>query len=90
MSTRKQGKGAASPVIDWVAFGRRVRRLRGFETTQREFAGRIGISQKYVSDMELGKVEVGAEILLRIACEFGKTIEWLLIGEDKPSPTTRQ
>jgi len=25
-----------------------------------------------------GKVEVGAEILLRIAREFGRTMEWLL------------
>ncbi len=31
-----------------------------------------------------GKVEVGAEILLRIAREFGKPIEWLLTGEDRP------
>jgi len=36
--------------------------------------------------MELGKVEVGAEILLRIAFEFGRTIEWLLTGEDRPGP----
>jgi hypothetical protein len=35
----------------------------------------------YVSDMELGKVEIRAEILLRISQEFGKTIEWLLTGE---------
>jgi len=29
-----------------------------------------------------GKVEVGAEILLRIARQFGGTMEWLLNGED--------
>jgi len=28
------------------------------------------------------KVEIGAEILLRIAREFGRTMEWLLTGED--------
>jgi len=33
--------------------------------------------------MELGKVEIGAEILLRIAREFGR-MEWLLTGEDRP------
>ena len=27
--------------------------------------------------MEHGKVEIGAEILLRISREFGKSIEWL-------------
>ena len=51
--------------------------------TQQEFADRIRISQTYVSDMEHGKVEVGAEILLRIAREFGRTMEWLLTGEDR-------
>jgi transcriptional regulator with XRE-family HTH domain len=68
------------------ALGRRVRELRGFDMTQKEFADRIGISQTYVSDMEHGEVEIGAEILLRIALEFDKTIEWLLTGEDHPRP----
>ena len=45
--------------------------------TQQEFAERVGISQNYLSTMERGKVEVGAEILLRIGLEFSKNIEWL-------------
>ncbi len=64
----------------------RIRELRGFYMKQQEFAERIGISQNYVSDMERGKVEIGAEILLRIAREFDKSIEWLLTGEDHPKP----
>ena len=36
--------------------------------------------QNSLSTMEHGKVEVGAEILLRISREFGKSIEWLLTG----------
>ena len=32
----------------------------------------------------VSQVEVGAEILLRIAREFGRTTEWLLTGEDRP------
>jgi transcriptional regulator with XRE-family HTH domain len=51
---------------------------------QKDFADRIGISQTYVSHMEHGEDEIGAEILLRIALEFDKTIEWLLTGEDHP------
>jgi len=35
--------------------------------TQPESAGRIGISQTYVSDVEHGKFEAGAEIVIRIA-----------------------
>jgi transcriptional regulator with XRE-family HTH domain len=75
MSTRKP-----FAVVEWKAVGRRVRELRGFGMTQEEFAKRIGISQNYLSVMERGKVEIGAEILLRISEEFGKTIEWLLTG----------
>jgi len=67
--------------IDWVAVGRRIREIRGFDMTQEEFAQRIGISQNYLSTMERGKVEVGAEILLRISQEFDKRIEWLLTGK---------
>lgn len=70
--------------VDWLAAGRRIRELRGFDMSQKEFARRIGISQNYLSVAERGKVEVGAEILLRIAREFGRTMEWLLTGEDRP------
>ncbi len=69
-------------LVDWTAFGRRLRELRGFDLTQQQFASRLGISQTYISEMEHGNVEVGGEILLRIAREFGKSIEWLLTGEE--------
>ncbi len=70
--------------MSWTAVGRRIRELRGFDLTQAEFAARVGISQTYLSHAERGKGEVGAEILLRIAHEFGRTMEWLLTGEDRP------
>jgi XRE family transcriptional regulator, fatty acid utilization regulator len=68
--------------IDWIAVGRRVRELRGFDVTQSEFAGRIGVSQSYLSAVERGRNEVGAEVLLAISRESGKSIEWLLTGTD--------
>jgi len=68
--------------VDWVAVGHRIREMRGFDMTQEEFAERVGISQNYLSTMERGKVEVGAEILRRISLEFSKNIEWLLTGND--------
>jgi len=40
-----------------------------------------GISQNYLSTMERGKVEIGAEILLRISREFGRNVEWPLTGQ---------
>jgi len=69
--------------VDWTTVGRRIRELRGFDTTQAEFGAALGISQNYVSMMESGRVEIGAEILLRLARKFGKSIEWLLVGEDR-------
>jgi plasmid maintenance system antidote protein VapI len=32
--------------------------------------------------MERGRKEIGAEILLKIARHFGKSLEWLLVGDD--------
>jgi transcriptional regulator with XRE-family HTH domain len=66
--------------VDWKAVGRRIRELRGFDTTQEEFASRVGVSQSYLSTVEHGQVEVGAEVLLAISREFGKSLEWLLTG----------
>jgi transcriptional regulator with XRE-family HTH domain len=68
--------------VDWKLVGRRIRELRGFDLTQAEFARRIGVSQNYLSTMEHGKVQIGAEILLRISQEFRKSIEWLLTGKE--------
>jgi len=68
--------------IDWLAVGRRVRELRGFDLTQADFARRIGVSQSYLSAIELGRNEAGAEVLLSISREFERSIEWLLTGED--------
>jgi transcriptional regulator with XRE-family HTH domain len=63
--------------------GRRIRELRGFDLTQQEFAERIGVSQNYLSAMEHGRFVIGAEIVLTISREFGKSMEWLLTGEDR-------
>jgi transcriptional regulator with XRE-family HTH domain len=78
-STKSKGKHVA---VDWVTVGRRIREMRGFDMTQEQFAKRIGISQNYLSTMERGKVEIGAEILLRISRDFEKSIEWLLTGQE--------
>jgi transcriptional regulator with XRE-family HTH domain len=71
----------AKAIIDWKVVGRRIRELRGFDMTQDDFAKRVGVSQNYLSMMENGKVQIGAEILLNISLQFGKTLEWLLTGE---------
>jgi transcriptional regulator with XRE-family HTH domain len=68
--------------INWESVGRRIRELRGFDLTQSDFAKRIGVSQGYLSMIEHGKGEIGAEVLLALSHEFGKSIEWLLTGKE--------
>lgn len=68
-------------LVDWKAVGRRIRELRGFDLTQGEFASRVGVSQGYLSYVERGTKEIGAETLLRISLEFHRSIEWLLTGK---------
>ena len=80
MSSRAKSR-AKHLSVDWVAVGRRIREIRGFDMTQEDFAERIGISQNYLSTMGRGKGEIGADILLRISREFVNSVEWLLTGE---------
>ena len=68
--------------IAWQKVGRRIRELRGFDATQGEIAQHLGVSQGHFSRMERGEVEIGAEILLNISREFGRSVEWLLTGEE--------
>jgi transcriptional regulator with XRE-family HTH domain len=74
-----QTKGGS---IDWKGVGRRIRELRGFDMTQTEFAQRINVSQSYLSVVEHGHFEIGAEVLLAISRASGKSLEWLLTGKD--------
>jgi transcriptional regulator with XRE-family HTH domain len=80
--SRSNLRDTAEP-LDWESVGRRIRGLRGFYITQAEFARRIGVSQGHLSHMEHGDTEMGAAILLKISREFGKSIEWLLTGEEQ-------
>jgi transcriptional regulator with XRE-family HTH domain len=78
--SRRYSRAKASR-IDWTSVGRRIRGLRGFDITQADFASRIGVSQSYLSAIEHGRNEIGAEVLLAIGREFHKSLEWLLTGE---------
>jgi len=62
----RSASGRRSP---WLLTGRK----EGFSGNRNQ--------QNYLSTMERGKVEIGAEILLRISREFAKSVEWLLTGE---------
>jgi transcriptional regulator with XRE-family HTH domain len=71
-------------LIDLLAIGRRIRELRGFDTSQAIFAKRVGVTQGYLSALERGAKEPGAAVLLAISREFGKSVDWLLTGEIVP------
>jgi transcriptional regulator with XRE-family HTH domain len=72
-----------NPRINLIAVGKRIRQLRGAEMTQAQFAKRIGVAQGYLSSLERGEKEPGAAVLLAISSAFGKSVDWLLTGEDK-------
>lgn len=69
--------------LDLAAVGRRIRHLRGFEMTQQELGHRLGIAQSHLSALEHGEREPCAAVLLAISREFGKSVDWLLTGEEK-------
>jgi len=75
--------------IDLSAIGRRIRELRGFDTSQALFAKRVGVTQGYLSALERGAKEPGASVLLAISREFGKSVDWLLTGETAAKRTTK-
>jgi transcriptional regulator with XRE-family HTH domain len=77
----KKSHGKAD-LVEWAEVGRRVRELRGLYITQEELARSIGVSQGHLSYMERGEKEIGAEILLRMSRKFGKSLEWLLTGDE--------
>jgi transcriptional regulator with XRE-family HTH domain len=80
---KSQRKSGGATQLDLHAVGRRIREIRGFDMTQKEFARRIGVTQSHLSAVERGAREPGPAVLLAISREFGKSVDWLLTGEEK-------
>lgn len=78
MSSRKTQKFEP----DLLAIGRRIREIRGFDLTQREFSKMLGIGQTQLSKYEQGQSVPTVELLLRLRAQSGKSIDWILTGED--------
>ena len=68
-------------IPDLKAIGSRVRSLRG-RVRQQKFASEMGLSQGQLSKVERGKGAPTLELLLGLAAKFGKTIDWIVRGED--------
>lgn len=67
---------------DLKAIGRRIREIRGFDLTQKEFARTLGVGQAAVSKFEKGQSFPSVEILLKLKERSGRTIDWIITGED--------
>lgn len=88
MITRQENIKRKKPIRaapDLKAIGRRIREIRGFDLTQTEFARTLGIGQTQLSKYELGQSAPTLEILLGIRAYSGKSVDWILTGEE-PKP----
>jgi transcriptional regulator with XRE-family HTH domain len=68
---------------DLKAIGRRIREIRGFDLTQVAFGKLLGIGQGQLSKLELGESAPTLEVLLRIRAISGKSIDWIVTGEEE-------
>lgn len=68
--------------LDAREIGRRIRQIRGFDLTQMDFCRALGISRAQLSKYELGHSAPTAEILLKLKAFSGRSIDWILTGEE--------
>jgi transcriptional regulator with XRE-family HTH domain len=62
------------------AMGSRIRALRG-DVLQEVLALRIGISQGQLSKIESGRLAPTVETLVRLANQFGQSLDWIVTGK---------
>ena len=67
-------------ILDLKAMGSRIRALRG-DVLQEDLALKIGISQGQLSKIESGRLAPTLETLVRLANQFGKTLDWIVSGK---------
>jgi transcriptional regulator with XRE-family HTH domain len=73
--------------LDLAAIGRRIRQIRGFDLTQGDFGRMLGIGQTQLSKYELGQSVPTLELLLKLKAHSGKSIDWIVSGEEVPQET---
>jgi transcriptional regulator with XRE-family HTH domain len=71
-----------SSTLDLHAIGRRIRQIRGFDLTQAQFGKILGIGQTQLSKYEMGQSAPTLELLLRLKTYSGKSIDWIVTGEE--------
>ncbi len=81
MTTNRQEK-LAELKPNAKAIARRIREIRGFDRTQGEFAKMLGISQAQLSKYEKAQSVPTLEMLLKLNKLSGRTIDWIVTGEN--------
>ena len=74
--------------LNFKLIGDRVKLIRG-EKSQTDFATELGLSQMDISRVERGEVKHIPDFLYNIAVSYGKTLDWIIAGEErisKPAP----
>jgi transcriptional regulator with XRE-family HTH domain len=71
---------------DLEAIGRRIREIRGFDLTQAQFGKLVGIGQTQLSKYEKGQSAPTLEFLLRLKAHSGKSLDWIVSGEEVSKP----
>ncbi|HVR23926.1 MAG TPA: helix-turn-helix transcriptional regulator [Candidatus Polarisedimenticolia bacterium] len=69
--------------IGLKVIGRRIRELRGFDLTQAQFGKMLGIPQTTLSKYEKGQAAPPLDFLVRLKAHSGKSIDWIVTGEEK-------
>jgi len=69
--------------VDLKNVGRRIREIRGFDLTQAEFGKMLGVAQATLSKYEKGQAAPTLEFLTRLKAHSGKSIDWIVTGEEK-------
>jgi transcriptional regulator with XRE-family HTH domain len=72
---------------DLKAIGRRIRQIRGFDLTQAQFGKLVGIGQTQLSKYEKGQSAPTLEFLLKLKAQSGKSLDWIVSGEEVSRPT---
>jgi transcriptional regulator with XRE-family HTH domain len=88
MTSRRQTnvkRSSKQITADLRLVGRRIREIRGFNLSQREFGQILGITQAQLSKYELGLSAPTPDILLKLKSYSGKSIDWILGGEEPKS-----
>lgn len=74
-----------------IEVGTRIRELREMRHYTRDaFAGKVGISSKFLYEIETGRKNFSADILCRIAQELTVSCDYIMLGGEEKQAGTVQ